>query len=145
MPGPRTTPSFRPRTPDIALEHRVLHGGHRMGATPDQVQTSYDGGNEFFRLWLDEGMSYTGAMFEGDEPLEAAQRRKLAWLADAAGVRPGASVLDIGCGWGACLAFLARERGIARGQGITLSPAQVEEVRRRGVPGVDAALVSYTD
>ena len=45
-----------------------------MGATAEQVQTSYDGGNEFFRLWLDEGMSYTGAMFEGDEPLEAGAR-----------------------------------------------------------------------
>lgn len=116
-----------------------------MGATPEQVQTSYDGGNEFFRLWLDEGMSYTGAMFEGDEPLEAAQRRKLAWLADAAGVRPGAPVLDIGCGWGACLEFLARERGIARGHGISLSPAQIAEVKRRGVPGIDAECVSYTD
>jgi cyclopropane-fatty-acyl-phospholipid synthase len=109
------------------------------------VQTSYDGGNEFFRLWLDEGMSYTGAMFEGDEPLEAAQRRKLRWLADAAGVRPGASVLDIGCGWGACLELLARERGIARGVGISLSPAQIEEVKRRHLPGIDAVCVSYTD
>lgn len=116
-----------------------------MGATPEQVQTSYDRGNEFFRLWLDEGMSYTGAMFEGDEPLEAAQRRKLAWLADAAGVRPGAAVLDIGCGWGACLEFLARERGIARGLGLSLSPAQIEEVKRRGVPGIDAVCVSYAD
>ena len=114
-----------------------------MGATPEQVQTSYDGGNEFFRLWLDEGMSYTGAMFEGDEPLESAQRRKLAWLADAAGVRPGASVLDIGCGWGACLEYLARERGVTRGHGISLSPAQIAEVERRGLPGVGASCVSY--
>jgi cyclopropane-fatty-acyl-phospholipid synthase len=116
-----------------------------MGATPREVQTSYDAGNEFFRLWLDEGMSYTGAMFAGDEPLEAAQRRKLAWLAGAAGVRPGAAVLDIGCGWGACLEFLARERGIRRGHGITLSPAQIAEVRRRGVPGIDAEQISYAD
>lgn len=116
-----------------------------MGATPEQVQTSYDGGNDFFRLWLDEGMSYTGAMYAGDEPLEAAQRRKLAWLADAADVRPGASVLDIGCGWGACLEFLVRRRGIARGQGISLSPAQIEEVHRRALPGVEATCVSYAD
>lgn len=116
-----------------------------MGATPEQVQASYDRGNEFYRLWLDEGMSYTGAMFEGDDTLEAAQRRKLAWLADAAGVWPGASVLDIGCGWGACLEYLVRERRIARGHGITLSPAQLEEVERRALPGVTAACVSYAD
>lgn len=116
-----------------------------MGASADQVQTSYDGGKEFFRLWLDERMSYTCAMFEGDEPLEAAQRRKLAWIADAAGVRPGHAVLDIGCGWGACLEFLQRERGIARGQGITLSPAQIAEVEARRLPGVTAACISYAD
>lgn len=116
-----------------------------MGATPEQVQSSYDCGNEFFRLWLDEGMSYTGAMFEGDDSLEAAQRRKLDWLADAAGVRPGGSVLDIGCGWGACLEHLVRARGVARGHGISLSPSQIEEVRRRALPGVEAECVSYAD
>jgi cyclopropane-fatty-acyl-phospholipid synthase len=116
-----------------------------MGATSDEVQTSYDGGNEFFRLWLDAGMSYTGAMYSGDESLEAAQRRKLGWLADAAGITPGSSVLDIGCGWGACLEFLAHERDIGRGHGISLSPSQVEEVRRRAIPNVEAECVSYLD
>ena len=116
-----------------------------MGATPDDVRTSYDAGNEFFRLWLDEGMSYTGAMYAGDESLEAAQRRKLGWLADAAGVTPGSAVLDIGCGWGACLEFLARERGVSRAHGISLSPAQIAEVRRRAIPGVETECVSYLD
>jgi cyclopropane-fatty-acyl-phospholipid synthase len=121
--------------------------GHaaRAGATPDDVRASYDAGNEFFRLWLDAGMSYTGALYAGDEPLEAAQRRKLAWLADAAGVTPGSAVLDIGCGWGACLEYLATERGVARGQGISLSPAQIAEVRRRAIPGVEVEHVSYLD
>ncbi len=117
----------------------------RPGATPEDVQTSYDGGNEFFRLWLDEGMSYTGAMYSGDESLEAAQRRKLAWYADAAGVRAGGTVLDLGCGWGACLEFMARERGAARCHGISLSPAQIAEVARRAVPGVTAEHLSYLD
>jgi cyclopropane-fatty-acyl-phospholipid synthase len=116
-----------------------------MGATPDDVRRSYDAGNAFFRLWLDEGMSYTGAMYSGDESLEAAQRRKLSFLADAAGVAPGCSVLDIGCGWGACLDFLVRERRVDRAHGISLSPAQIEEVRRCAIPGVDVDCVSYLD
>jgi len=115
-----------------------------MGATPQDIQISYDVGNEFFRLWLDEAMNYTCAMYEGDESLETAQRRKLAWLHNAAGVRADTSVLDIGCGWGACLYALA-ERGVARAHGITLSPAQIAEIQRQGRPGVTAEVVSYTD
>lgn|GEM_PF-5835730 len=85
-----------------------------MGATAQNIQVSYDVGNEFFRLWLDRDMSYTSAMFEGDESLEAAQARKLAYLSAAAGVRPGDSVLDISCGWGANLDYLASRGAGAR-------------------------------
>jgi len=115
-----------------------------MGASSRDIQVSYDVGNEFFRLWLDRDMSYTAAMFRGDEPLEVAQQRKLAFLYDAAGVCPGASVLDIGCGWGANLDYLA-SRDVRAAHGITLSPAQIEEIRRRERPGVTAQCVSYAD
>src|SRR5690349_22794730 len=95
----------------------------RRGAQPlmsDQadVAVSYDVDNEFFRLWLDRRMNYTGALFEeaelakvtppGGRPagnLEQAQLRKLAWLHDAAHLTPDKSVLDIGCGWGANLEY----------------------------------------
>ena len=115
-----------------------------MGATSKDIQVSYDVGNDFFRLWLDRDMSYTGAMFGGDESLEHAQTRKLAFLHDAAGVQPGDAVLDIGCGWGANLDYLA-SRGAGAAHGITLSPAQIAEVRRRDRPGVTADCVSYAD
>ncbi|MEO7328771.1 MAG: class I SAM-dependent methyltransferase [Minicystis sp.] len=115
-----------------------------MGASSRDIQVSYDVGNEFFRLWLDRDMSYTSAMFQGDESLEDAQKRKLAFLHDAAGVQPNDAVLDIGCGWGANLDYLASS-GVREAHGITLSPAQIEEIRRRGRPGVTADCVSYAE
>ena len=116
-----------------------------MGSTQQQVGVSYDVDNEFFRLWLDERMNYTCGLFEGTENLEQAQLKKLAWLHDAAHVTPESKVLDIGCGWGADLEYLALARGVKDARGITLSKAQFEEINRRHIPGVTAECVSYLD
>jgi cyclopropane-fatty-acyl-phospholipid synthase len=106
-----------------------------MGSGRNDIQASYDVSNDFFRLWLDEEMNYTCALFEHDsESLEAAQRNKLKFICDFAHVDPSASVLDIGCGWGACLAYLAMERKVARAVGITLSPEQTKAVVDRRLP-----------
>ena len=110
-----------------------------------EVEVSYDVDNEFFRLWLDERMNYTCGLFEGTESLEQAQLNKLAWLHDAAHVKPSSSVLDIGCGWGANIEYLAQDRGVRDVHGITLSSAQHAEIKRRAIPGVTATCVSYLD
>jgi cyclopropane-fatty-acyl-phospholipid synthase len=108
-----------------------------MGSSKNEVQVSYDVSNEFFRLWLDERMNYTCAVYESEnQSLEAAQLNKLSILSDFAKVTPEKSVLDIGCGWGACLEYLATARGVQRAVGVTLSSAQAEEVNRRNLPGV---------
>ena len=114
-------------------------------STQREVEVSYDVDNEFFRLWLDERMNYTCGLFEGTDDLEQAQLNKLAWLHDAAHVRPDSSVLDIGCGWGANIEYLAADRGVRDVHGITLSSAQLAEIKRRAIPGVSAACVSYLD
>jgi cyclopropane-fatty-acyl-phospholipid synthase len=116
-----------------------------MGSTKAEVQVSYDVDNEFFRLWLDERMNYTCGLFEGTDNLEQAQLNKLAWLSNAAHVTPESTVLDIGCGWGANLEYLALHRGVKDARGITLSSAQFEEINRRKIPGVSAECVSYVD
>jgi cyclopropane-fatty-acyl-phospholipid synthase len=114
-------------------------------STQAQIQQSYDVSNAFYQLFLDERMIYSCALFTGEESLERAQLNKLAWIADAAGVEPGARVLDIGCGWGGNLAFLVAERQAREAVGITLSPAQYEAAAAVGVPGASARLVSYRD
>lgn len=112
-------------------------------STQAEVEVSYDVSNEFFQLWLDEKMNYTSAVFEGDESLEEAQMNKLHWLSNAAAVNPSSRVLDIGCGWGANLEFLATQRGVKDAVGITLSRAQHAEVTRRGLPGIVAEVCDY--
>jgi cyclopropane-fatty-acyl-phospholipid synthase len=110
-----------------------------------EVAVSYDVSNEFFRLWLDERMNYTCAVFDGTDSLEQAQLNKLAVLHDYAHVTKDSVVLDIGCGWGANLEYLAVNRGVRQAHGITLSEAQHTEIRRRNLPNVVSHCVSYLD
>ena len=109
-----------------------------MGSTKQEVQVSYDVSNEFFRLWLDERMNYTCGVFEGTDNLEEAQVKKLNVIHDFAHITPEKRVLDIGCGWGANIEFLALDKGVKDVNGVTLSSAQYEEIKRRNVPGVTA-------
>ncbi len=108
-----------------------------MGSSKADVEVSYDVSNEFFRLWLDERMNYTCAVYESwDQSLEAAQLNKLRILSDFAKVTPEKRILDIGCGWGACLEYLATTRKAKEAVGITLSTAMANEVNARKIPGV---------
>jgi cyclopropane-fatty-acyl-phospholipid synthase len=115
-----------------------------MTSTQREIEVSYDVSNEFFRLWLDDRMHYTSASYVGGESLEQAQINKCKILHDYAEVTPDKLVLDIGCGWGANLEYLA-SRGVKRLHGITLSTAQSEEVISRKLPGVWINVVDYKD
>lgn len=117
-----------------------------MTSTQREIEVSYDVSNEFFDLWLDENMHYTsGTYVSGDESLEQAQVQKCKILADYAEVTPDSLVLDIGCGWGSNLEYLAKDRGVKRAHGITLSSAQLEWVHKKNIPGVQAILCDYRD
>ena len=86
--------------------------------------------DSIFRLSLGELADFSGAKYDGDFSLslEQAQRRKHEYVAEQIGIEPGRRVLDLGCGWGALLAFI-RGRG-ASGVGVTLSSAQLAACRR---------------
>ncbi|GAA0731396.1 class I SAM-dependent methyltransferase [Dactylosporangium roseum] len=115
-------------------------------STQADIEVSYDVGNEFFALWLDEQRNYSCALWQGaDDDLEAAQRRKLAYLSDLAGTGPQTRVLDIGCGWGANMHFQVEQRGVSRVCGITLSPSQLQFTLARELPGATAELRDYRD
>ena len=101
------------------------------GQAKRNIAAHYDLGNEFYGLWLDETMTYSSALFDkGQEPLERAQRRKYAAMADRIGAAPGEHVLEIGCGWGGFAEYAAKERGL-RVTGLTISPAQHEYATER--------------
>lgn len=104
------------------------------GASPTAIRAHYDVGNDFYRLWLDETMTYSSALWRDEtdtDSLAGAQRRKIDWHLRHSGADAAASVLDIGCGWGGMLRAAAQARApgappLRRGVGLTLSDAQAE-------------------
>lgn len=116
-----------------ALLHRVRHALNRNSrrGSARNIHAHYDLGNDFYKLWLDETMSYSSGWFQGDlsRPLAEAQRAKMRRALREAGVAPGARVLEIGCGWGALADTAAREFG-ASVTGVTLSTEQLEWAQR---------------
>ncbi len=115
------------------------------GASPEAIQAHYDVGNRFYRLWLDSSLTYSCALWAGeDDTLEAAQARKLDYIAGPALERGAKSVLDIGCGWGSLLRRLSAG-GVENLVGLTLSQQQLDYVRSLNLPGVDVRLESWRD
>jgi cyclopropane-fatty-acyl-phospholipid synthase len=116
------------------LADRLRHLGNantRRGSRRN-ISAHYDLGNDFYALWLDRSMTYSAALFAGDSSrsLEAAQARKLERVLERLAPRPGAHVLEIGCGWGSFAELAARDFG-CRVTGLTLSRAQGEYARDR--------------
>jgi cyclopropane-fatty-acyl-phospholipid synthase len=120
--------SFLPRLA-FRLQH-LLNNNTRRGSARNII-AHYDLGNDFFRIWLDEAMVYSSAVWDGvTKSLEAAQSRKIERVLNLLDVRNGERILEIGCGWGTLAVRLA-EAGAARVTGLTLSPAQLDFVRAR--------------
>ena len=95
------------------------------------VRHHYDVGNEFFALFLDETMTYSCAVFSrGATTLEEAQDAKRELICTKLALQSGERLLDVGCGWGALAIHAAKRHGVSV-LGITLSPPQAEEARRR--------------
>jgi cyclopropane-fatty-acyl-phospholipid synthase len=98
------------------------------------IHHHYDLSNDLFKTFLDESMTYSSAIFNGepygsDEDLAVAQRRKIDRLLDAASVGKDSRVLEIGTGWGE-LAIRAARRG-ADVTSLTISVEQAELARER--------------
>jgi cyclopropane-fatty-acyl-phospholipid synthase len=96
-----------------------------------QVALHYEHSPGVFSLVLDRALTYSTAVYvHAGEDLETAQQRKFAYVKSLLAVRPGEQVLDIGCGWGSNLLYLAAHTQ-GRFHGITLSGRQREELLRR--------------
>ena len=127
------------------LTARLRLWKHQHRANRANIQHHYDVSNAFFRLWLDENMHYTCAVFdEKHTTLEAAQENKSRILYELAEMSPEKSILDIGCGWGANLEYVSR-RGSRAAHGVTLSPLQTEEIQARDLKNVRVWCKDYKD
>ncbi len=97
------------------------------------VAHHYDLDGRLYSLFLDADQQYSCAYFEtDDQSLDDAQLAKKRHLAAKLLVNPGASVLDIGCGWGGLALYLAEVAG-AHATGITLSKEQHARAQQRAI------------
>ena len=124
-----------------------------LAGSRSNISAHYDLSNDLFAAFLDPSMSYSSALFDPRRPLaeqdlHEAQLRKVDAILDAASVRDGSRVLEIGTGWGE-LAIRAARRG-ATVTTVTLSAEQRDLARKRGAEAgvterVDVRLQDYRE
>lgn len=85
----------------------------------------------FFAAYLDRRLKYSSGLYEHpDATLDEAQTAKLHFVAQRLGLPEGGRVLDVGCGWGSLILFLAAEYG-CRATGVTPSATQADYITRQ--------------
>ncbi|MDO4903163.1 MAG: cyclopropane-fatty-acyl-phospholipid synthase family protein [Limosilactobacillus sp.] len=105
---------------------------HSEKKSQSDVQSHYDVGNDFYKLWLDDTMTYSCAYFtDGNhDDLTKAQVDKVHHILKKLDPKPGKTLLDIGCGWGTLMLTAAKEYGL-KVTGVTLSEEQYHFVSDR--------------
>ena len=125
------------------VEEGSVNAWRAYSAAEDIERTNqhYDQPAEFFVLVTGgEWNTYSCNLWDGAASETEAQERKLDLIAELMQLRPRQRVLDIGCGWGGPLVYLASRYGI-RGEGLTLSETQKAYADKRIAEyGVDAAV-----
>ncbi len=102
-----------------------------IDAARSNIHHHYDIGNEFYELWLDQQLAYTCAYFSDPEmSLEAAQIAKMDHVCRKVGLKPGDTVVEAGCGWGALALHMARHYG-AKVKAFNISHEQIVYARER--------------
>lgn len=110
---------------------KLTHNPLTKKKQAEEVQSHYDIGNDFYKLWLDDTMCYSCAYFKTPEDtLYQAQVNKVDRILEKLYLHEGDRLLDIGCGWGFLLIEAAKKYKI-KGTGITLSHEQYDEFNRR--------------
>ncbi|MGB7319076.1 MAG: cyclopropane-fatty-acyl-phospholipid synthase family protein [Planktotalea sp.] len=123
------------------LVDRVLRVNSKRGSRKN-IRAHYDVGNEFYQLWLDEGMTYSSGIFAQDtDDLAQAQSRKNERVLSR--LNTGERVLEIGCGWGGFAEAASSEgRDVT---GVTISRNQHSYADCRLDGRADIQLRDYRD
>ncbi|MFC4161439.1 class I SAM-dependent methyltransferase [Chitinimonas lacunae] len=115
------------------------------GASVEAIQHHYDLSNDFYALWLDPSMTYSSALWYGDESLSSAQRNKLDWHLDRVQIDTAERLLDVGCGWGSLLHRATERNPRCHGVGLSLSAAQLAAIAEHHWPRIETRLESWAD
>ena len=104
--------------------------GQQLRSRLERVQAHYDLSDDFFALFQDRSRTYSCAYFDPpDATLEQAQQAKIDLHLAKLNLRPGMTLLDIGCGWGSTMKR-AVELYDVNVVGLTLSENQCAYTRR---------------
>jgi len=128
---------------------RHLMNANTKTGSRRNISYHYDLGNAFYETWLDSSMTYSSALFQGEETLEQAQANKYQAIAQMAELTSDDRVLEIGCGWGGFSEYAARQYQ-ANIHGLTLSTEQLAFAQNRyQASGIaeraSASLTDYRD
>jgi len=106
-------------------------GRNTVDKSRERIQAHYDVGNDFFRLFLDESMTYSCGLYRSSQDsLAVAQKNKLEAVIKKARIEAADHVLEIGCGWGSFAIEAAKQTG-CRVTAITVSEAQFHFAREQ--------------
>ena len=123
------------------LFDQIVRANSKRGSRRN-IRAHYDVGNEFYQLWLDEGMTYSSAIFErGDDDLVRGQDRKNARALSR--LAPGERLLEIGCGWGGMAEHAAKSGYDVTGVTISRNQHSYADCRLDG--RADIQLRDYRD
>ncbi|AAU19944.1 class I SAM-dependent methyltransferase [Bacillus cereus] len=116
----------------------------------EDIAHHYDIGNDFYKLWLDETMTYSCAYFQNEtDSLTVAQHNKVNHILKKLNLQKGDTLLDIGCGWGELITAAAKQYGV-KATGVTLSEEQyaktLERIEKENLTDlVEVNLLDYRD
>lgn len=116
----------------------------------EDIHYHYDIGNDFYKLWLDETMTYSCGYFKNENTtLKEAQQNKVEHILKKLSLKEGQTLLDIGCGWGELIITAAKKYKV-KAVGVTLSKEQFEadkeRIKREGLENsVEVILTDYRE
>lgn len=104
---------------------------NNLKRSKENIEFHYDVGNDFYKLWLDDSMTYSCGYFKSkNDSLNDAQKNKVEYILKKLNLKEGESLLDIGCGWGELIIHAAKKYKV-KTMGVTLSSKQFEKVKER--------------
>jgi len=127
-------------------EWRRKPRANSLGRSRSNIYHHYDIGDDFYRLWLDREMVYTCAFFPSPEiSLEDAQTAKMDLVCRKLWLKPGETVVEAGCGWGALALYMARHYGV-NVKAYNVSHEQIHHARARAkAEGLEARVEFIED
>ena len=132
--------------------HNIYHkrnDNSRQGSKRN-IAAHYDLGNNFYRLWLDQSMTYSAALYaSSNQSLAQAQHNKYARILELLNAKAGQNIAEIGCGWGGFAIQAATEKDLCV-EGITLSHEQLKWAKQQVISNnlsqkIDLKLKDYRD